>query len=162
MALTVHAFDDVEAFLEATGDFLAAREAEHNLIFGISSWIRDHPELVSEPPTFHAVTDASAGVVLASLRTPPHNQVLSTVDEIEAVDLLVDALATDLPGVLAEKRAAARFAERWSGRTGGRARVQTAERIFRHYFDGDPWVKRESPVRSIDRRVTRAVRARGL
>ena len=131
MALTVHAFDDVDTFLAATGDFLAAREAEHNLIFGISSWVRDHPELVTEAPTFHAVNDASGGVVLASLRTPPHNQVLSMADEVEAVDLLVDALRTDLPGVLAEKRAAARFAERWSRRTGRRARVQTAERIFR-------------------------------
>ena len=40
--------------------------------------------------------------------------------------------------------------------------TRTAERIFKRYFDGDPWVKRESPLVSTDRRVTRAVRARGL
>jgi choline dehydrogenase-like flavoprotein len=40
--------------------------------------------------------------------------------------------------------------------------TRTAERIFTRYFDGDPWVKSESPVSSIDPRVTKAVRARKL
>ena len=40
--------------------------------------------------------------------------------------------------------------------------TRTAEKIFTRYFDGDPWVKQESPLSSIDRKVTRAVRQRGL
>jgi choline dehydrogenase-like flavoprotein len=40
--------------------------------------------------------------------------------------------------------------------------TRTAEKIFRRYFDGDPWVRRESPVSSIDVAVTRAVIGRGL
>jgi choline dehydrogenase-like flavoprotein len=40
--------------------------------------------------------------------------------------------------------------------------TQTAERIFVRYFDGDPWVGRESPVSSIDDTVTQAVLAKGL
>jgi choline dehydrogenase-like flavoprotein len=40
--------------------------------------------------------------------------------------------------------------------------TRTAERIFKRYFGGDPWVRTEAPVASIDRRVTEAVRARGL
>jgi choline dehydrogenase-like flavoprotein len=40
--------------------------------------------------------------------------------------------------------------------------TRTAEKIFSRYFDGDPWVKREAPLSSIDRKVTRAVRERGL
>src|SRR5438309_10033975 len=35
--------------------------------------------------------------------------------------------------------------------------TRTAEKIFQHYFDGDPWVGREAPVSSIDDRVTAAV-----
>ena len=35
--------------------------------------------------------------------------------------------------------------------------TRTAEKIFQRYFDGDPWVGRESPVSSIDSAVTRAV-----
>lgn len=40
--------------------------------------------------------------------------------------------------------------------------TRTAEKIFRRYFDGDPWVREETPVSSIDPAVTRAVLARGL
>jgi choline dehydrogenase-like flavoprotein len=38
--------------------------------------------------------------------------------------------------------------------------TRTAEKIFQLYFDGDPWVSRESPVSSIDPAVTRAVLGR--
>jgi choline dehydrogenase-like flavoprotein len=37
--------------------------------------------------------------------------------------------------------------------------TRTAEKIFVRYFGGDPWVGQESPVSSVDDRVTRAVLA---
>jgi choline dehydrogenase-like flavoprotein len=40
--------------------------------------------------------------------------------------------------------------------------TRTAEKIFTRYFGGDPWVRREAPLSSIDDRVTRAVLRRGL
>ena len=40
--------------------------------------------------------------------------------------------------------------------------TRVAERIVRRYFDGEPWVERESPTSSIDACVTRAVRRRRL
>jgi choline dehydrogenase-like flavoprotein len=40
--------------------------------------------------------------------------------------------------------------------------TRTAEKIFRRYFAGDPWVGHESPVVSTDPRITRALLARGL
>ena len=40
--------------------------------------------------------------------------------------------------------------------------TRTAERIVTRYFGGEPWVLRDTPVRSIDRRVTEAVVARKL
>jgi choline dehydrogenase-like flavoprotein len=40
--------------------------------------------------------------------------------------------------------------------------TRTAEKIFRGYFGGDPWVRSERPVSSIDPQVTRAVLARGI
>jgi choline dehydrogenase-like flavoprotein len=40
--------------------------------------------------------------------------------------------------------------------------TRTAERIFTRCFSGTPWVGRESPVSSIDRAVTRAVKAARL
>jgi hypothetical protein len=132
MALAFHRFDDVDAFLAATGDFLAAREAEHNLLWGITSQMRAFPELFEEAPTFASVTDAGDRVVAATLRTPPWNQVLSEVDEPAAVDLLVEELSGQpLPGVTGPSEAAARFAAAWAERTGRRAELGVAERIFR-------------------------------
>jgi choline dehydrogenase-like flavoprotein len=40
--------------------------------------------------------------------------------------------------------------------------TRTAEKIFTRYFAGDPWVKHEAPLSSIDRKVTKAVLARKL
>lgn len=40
--------------------------------------------------------------------------------------------------------------------------TRTAEKIFQHYFGGDPWVGREAPVISTADAVTQAVIARGL
>jgi choline dehydrogenase-like flavoprotein len=40
--------------------------------------------------------------------------------------------------------------------------TRTAEKIFRNYFDGDPWVRDGPPVSSIDVVVTEAVMRRGI
>ncbi|MGH2416869.1 MAG: hypothetical protein ACRDFY_00910, partial [Candidatus Limnocylindria bacterium] len=133
MAFRVHQHASVDEFLVAAGDFLEAREAEHNLLFGIASWVRVSAELLTDgPATFASVTDARGRMAAATLRTPPHNQVLSCIDDLGAVDALLDALSHEpLPGVLGPTDAAARFAEGWTGATGQPARVQVAERIFR-------------------------------
>ena len=122
----------VDEFLAVAGDFLLTREAENNLLFGITSSLRANPELFgSDPPRFATVTDARGAVVAASLRTPPWNQVVSWVDDLEAVDALADAFADDgLPGVVAPTAVAARFAQRWHARTGRPVSARMAERIF--------------------------------
>jgi GNAT superfamily N-acetyltransferase len=133
--MELHRFDSADDFLATAGDFLGAREAEHNLIFGICSGIRAAPEVVADdPPRFAIVTDSYGAVVAATLRSPPFQQVLSEVDELAAVDLIVGALTDageELPGVLGPKEAAARFVELWSERSGQVATPAMAERIFR-------------------------------
>jgi hypothetical protein len=133
MAFTVRQHASVDEFLTGAGPFLEAREAEHNLLFGIAGFVRTNPELLTDGPAhFASVTDAAGRVVGATLRTPPHNQVLSCIDDVAAVDALVDALRDeDLPGILGPTQPAARFAARWTDATGQPARVQVAERIFR-------------------------------
>ena len=133
MALTVRRPASVDGFLELSGDFLSAREAEHNLLFGICSAIRTTPELfANDPPRFAVVANDVGEVVLASLRAPPHNQVLSQADDPEAIDILADALTDEpLPGLLAPSEAAGRFADRWCAATGHSFHLEVAERIFR-------------------------------
>jgi predicted GNAT family acetyltransferase len=133
MVLTVARHRTEREFLWVAGDFLANREAEHNLLFGICSAIRLSPEAFGdEPPRFMSVSDAAGRVVAAALQTPPHNLVVSQVDDPDAIDLLVDAVAGDsLPGVLAPKEVAGRFVARWAARTGESAHLEVAERIFK-------------------------------
>src|SRR3954449_12152117 len=126
MELTRHEMAD--AFLAHAGEFLGAREAEHNLILGLSSLLRVAPAMYGERPYF-AVVERGGRVVGATMRTPPHNLILSELDDLDAIGpLLEDARAAfgSLPGVVGPKDAVARFAEAW-----GPARLELAQRAFR-------------------------------
>jgi uncharacterized protein len=138
VGLTLTRAADLAEFERAAGDFLRAREAEHNLILGICSNLRAAGSAFAmgqgtnaAPPYFAVIRDGER-VVGAALRTPPLNTILSAMDDPRGADLVVaDQLETrDLPGVLGERGLAKRFADLWTARTGRRARVKTAERIF--------------------------------
>jgi uncharacterized protein len=126
MELTRH--ETAGGFLAHAGEFLGAREAEHNLILGLCSRLRVAPALYGEAPYF-AVVERDGRVVAATMRTPPHNLILSELDDLEAIaPLLEDARAQfgSLPGVVGPKDAVARFAAAW-----GPARLELAQRAFR-------------------------------
>ena len=91
-------YADVEDFLAAAGDFLVAREAEHNLLLGVCQTLRDTPDAYSAPPYFAMVSDGDR-ILAVVLQTPPFQLVLSEVDDPEALVLLADDLTgRDLPG----------------------------------------------------------------
>lgn len=131
MALTIQRWPDVHGFLGAASDFLAAREAEHCLVFGIASVIADHPGVYTDP-RFWTVHDGDR-VVAAALRTPPHNLLLSQIDEPSHLAALAhDVLASDeVPGVLGPTAAACEIAQAWSAGSGRSAVRVMQERIFR-------------------------------
>ena len=127
MELTRH--ETTDAFLAHAGEFLGAREAEHNLILGLTSRLRVAPSLYGEPAYF-AVVEEGGRVVGATMRTPPHNLILSELDDLAAVGpLLEDARAVfgSLPGVVGPKEAVAKFAAAWPAE----ARLEIAQRAFR-------------------------------
>jgi uncharacterized protein len=131
MELTRH--QDVEAFLEQADAFLAAREAEHNLILGLSSRLRNTPLMYGEPPYF-AVIEDDGQVVAAALRTPPHNLALSEIDSAEAIEPLVRDVSQvfgTLPGVVGPKGRVEQFVAAWEGETGARGRLEREQRAFR-------------------------------
>jgi hypothetical protein len=132
MGMTVHRFDDVEAFMALAGPFLLEREAEHNLLLGIVGQLASPGTTMERGSTCLAVTGDDRTVVGAALHAPPYNPVLSQVDDLEAVDALVDSLRADRPpGLLGPSAAAARFVERWRTSTGQRAELEMAQRAFR-------------------------------
>ena len=130
MELVRHA--DAESFLAAAGEFLGAREAEHNLILGLSSRLLREPLMYGEPPYFAVVRDEGR-VVGVAMRTPPHNFILSELDEDAAVGAIAaDARETfgSLPGVVGPKERAAQFVNAWRAETGATPRLEIAQRIF--------------------------------
>ena len=122
----------VPEFLDRAGSFLEAREAEHNLIFGIASQLQADPTQF-ETPYLATVVDGNR-VVGAALRTPPWRIVLSCFDvDVAAV---ADAFADDLvglplPGMVGPSASTDAFARAWSARTGAKVSITRHERSFR-------------------------------
>jgi predicted GNAT family acetyltransferase len=123
-------FQTIEGFLGAAQEFLVEREAEHNLLLGISNTLLTAPGVYKEPPYLAVVTDAGA-VVGASLQTRPWDVALSEMDDARAVDVFVeDRLGETLPGVFGPSALAARFADRWATHTGSPVHLAMRERAF--------------------------------
>jgi hypothetical protein len=146
---------DADELLALAGQFLVAREAEHNLILGLSSSLRGQPRLYGEDPYLAVVQEGSL-VVAAALRTPPHNLVLSEADDLGAIEPLaadVHEVFAELPGLLAPSDVAARFASAWEAVTGAGGRRVLAERVFRarRVIPPRPVPGRMRPYRGSDR-----------
>lgn len=133
--MKIERFTDVTAFDERVSAFLLEREAEHNLMLGLIRQLAQHPDHYDAPPYLATVSDGDT-LVGVSLRTPPHNVILSHIapEHLAAVcDLLVaDYHATydNLPGVVGRKDLVHRFAERWQAHTGQAYEVAIEERIY--------------------------------
>jgi predicted GNAT family acetyltransferase len=139
-----------DEFLDRAGDFLIAREAEHNLILGLSGRLREDPYIYGTEPYF-AVVEDNGRVVAVAMRTPPHNLILSELDDERALDVVAEdvrATFSVLPGVLGPKRAAERFVSLWGvpGELRIAQRAHRAESVtlpegvlgrMRAYEDGD-------------------------
>lgn len=108
-----------------------AREAEHNLLLGICSRLQAERD---RQDVYLAFAEDAGRVVAAALRTPPHNLVLSEVDEPNALKSVardVRQMYQTVPGVLGPKTAAAQFSQIWERLSGQRSRLAIRERIFR-------------------------------
>jgi predicted GNAT family acetyltransferase len=131
--MRVERFETAQAFLDAAGDFLVEREAEHNLLFGICANLRADPGFPTAPPYLAAVSDGGR-VVAAAVMTPPWNIVLSCAEDPDAFAALaadLDAAGVSVPGTTSAVDPAQRFARLWCGSHGLTSRLAMAERIYR-------------------------------
>ena len=140
MRVTRHG--DAQAFLSQAGEFLGAREAEHNLILGLCSRLERDPLMYGEPPYF-AVAEDEGRVVGVTMRTPPHNLIVSELEEDAAVGAFVEDVREvfdTLPGVVGPKARTAQFANAWRVATGATPKLEIAQRIFAadHIDDARP------------------------
>jgi uncharacterized protein len=124
-------FPRVEDFLAAATPFLVEREAEHNLILGVTGNLRDAPETF-EPDPYLATVTADGRVVAVAMQTPPFQLVLSEIDDPAALEMLAADLAKrDLPGVLGPVEHVPSFVEMRTARGGMPGHLHISERIFR-------------------------------
>ena len=124
-------------FQKRVEPFLAQREAENNLILGILSGLVRSPELYADAPYLALVEDDNGAVIVAALRTPPFNVVLSLIPDVSARERAIALLAEDLrqvygrlPGVTADADSGRAFASEWRRLTGELYRIAVAERIY--------------------------------
>ena len=125
--------ENATSFLERAGEFLLEREAQHNLMLGLSARLRTEPRLYGEEPYFAVALDGER-VVGATMRTPPHNLILSEMDDDAALDPIAEdaqAVFGSLPGVVGPKEPVARFSGIWEERTGESASVGIQQRVYR-------------------------------
>lgn len=125
---------DPEELLAVAGDHLTSREAEHNLIFGILGTLQRQPAAFGTGEPYLAALVSDGEVAGVAVRTPPFGPVLSELDDVAAVDVVADDLATvthELAGVLGRRDLVERFARRWTAITGAAAKRQIEERIYR-------------------------------
>jgi predicted GNAT family acetyltransferase len=131
-SVQVERFSDAQAFLDTAGPFLAEREAEHNLLFGIAATLIIDPERYPDP--YLAAIRRNDDVVAAALMTPPFNVVLSITEDPDAIAAIGRDLGRNrlpVPGVTAPVEIARRFAELWAERHGVAATHDMAERVYR-------------------------------
>jgi predicted GNAT family acetyltransferase len=132
MKITYHS--DISMFTNLVDSFLQQNEAENNLLFGILSRLKNniHTYSDTEKPVFITVSKNNK-VELVSIRTPPHNQLLSYTDKLNTINFLVEELskiASDLPGVMGFKAGALRFAQRWVMKNNISYKLDMHERIY--------------------------------
>ncbi len=127
--LDLRRFDDIGSFEEAVLPFLMEDEACHNLLLGICSTIKG-PDNPYERFDLWCV-EKSGRVVAAAMRTPPHQVVLSRVDDPGALALLAEDVDDEAAGVLGDHHSARIFADLWSERTRKPVKIGMRQRIYK-------------------------------
>jgi uncharacterized protein len=133
---TIRRYLTASAFLEAATPFLVAREADHNLIFGIASSVLREAEIAGSvtPAPYLATAELDGRVVGAAIMTPPRHVVLSLLDQPGSIDAFVEDLGRfdpPTPGVSGRPDLARAFARAWCAPRDLIARRSFAERIYR-------------------------------
>ena len=132
--MKVEFYEDINRFNELVFPFLLKHEAENNLLFSILNSLKeDFYRYGDNKPVFISITENNK-IKLVSIRTPPHNQILSYTDNLLTIDVLIDELIKnnfDLPGVLGFKKGAESFVKLWCREKGINTKLVANERIYK-------------------------------
>lgn len=132
--MNIHCLMNPSEFLDLAGSYLEAQEIANCLILGVAIRLKEHPEWTDVPPYLGIVDDEDT-VKLAAIITPPQNLLLAGEPNIEplAFDLLINNLTDtgwNIPGIVAEKILARRFADAWKDATSSQPILRTRLRAY--------------------------------
>lgn len=128
-------YNDVEEFYTTCSKFLEEYEAENNLIIGILEALRT--DIQAYDPTIAPVMIVifdKTEIVLVSLGTPPHNQIISYTENLSSIPVLIDFLIeqkVEVPGILGFKDGALLFADIWTKKRKKTKILNMNERIYK-------------------------------
>ncbi len=123
----------VPQFIERITPWLLAREAQHNLILGLYTDLRQNPNFHGPTAPVMYTVEEEGTVILVALQTPPYNLALTHSDHPTAIPLLTITLLQahcTLPGVIGPHLVAEPFAQRWAEQTGSTVEVWMQQRIY--------------------------------
>jgi GNAT superfamily N-acetyltransferase len=129
--VNIDRFSDARAFLDRAEDWLLLREAEYNVVLGITDRLLrgDHPWT---SPIYLATVETNGRVSGCAWRTPPHKLGLTRLP-MESIPLLANDVAevySDIPGVLAPVAEGTEFAKCWSRSRDADWSLGIRQRIF--------------------------------
>ena len=130
--IRINQYSNIGSFTAAAGDFLAQREAEHNLLLGICTALKTYPERY--PDAYLAAAVDQGKVVAAALMTPPRNVVLSISDTPGTAELFANDLHASrrsAPSVAGPMPDSEEFVRRWQALTRQGYAVVLRMRIYR-------------------------------
>jgi predicted GNAT family acetyltransferase len=127
-------YQNADAFLLKTQEFLEEDEAANNLMLGICFRLKRFPDSVKISPYFVTVADEQE-LILAAVRTSPHNLVIygQQPDCGQALEVMAQNLLAHhgaLPGVLGPSLVAEGFAKTWAKVSGAKYRPGMRQRIY--------------------------------
>jgi len=134
MSMEARFYEEVDDFYDIAYPFLLAREAENNLLLSLLNSLKENiNHYEKEMPLLFSLTDHD-DVKLIALRTPPHDIIISYIDDLNYIEVLVEELLKrneKLPGVLSFKEAADKFAELWCEENSLKPNLFRKERIYK-------------------------------
>jgi uncharacterized protein len=113
-------FDTIQAFWHNAQAYLLQREAEHNLLLGISHTLLHYPDRYPEPP-YLAIAQTNSQIQAVAMRTPPYKLLLSKARDFDALTTIAKDLqgySEQFPGICGPVPEVEAFSQAWQALTG--------------------------------------------
>ena len=131
--MNITIYDQARRFYRDTNNYLLSKEAENNLIIGLSRRLSQSVASMDDV-LFASVKDDDRNVLAAFLRTPPRKLIVTGFDESIVLGFIRNmsnrAWMRDLPGVIGPEETAASFASNWSALYGKKAEINHSMSIY--------------------------------